>query len=45
MDHERIATTVLQGKVDGTRKREKPRTTWISAIEERNGFSLHCATK
>ena len=45
MDHERIAKTILQGKVEGTRKRGKPRTTWISAIEERNGFSLHRATE
>jgi hypothetical protein len=45
MDDARIAKTVLQGKVQGTRRRGKPRTTWASASEERSGMSLHQATE
>ena len=45
MDQEHIAKTVLHGKVEGTRRRGKPKTTWISAIEERNGKSLHRASE
>ena len=40
MDNERIAKILLQGKVDGTRRRGKPRTAWMSAVEERTGISL-----
>ena len=42
MDDERIAKLVLQGKVEGTGRRGKPRTTWMSAVvEERTWISLH----
>ena len=45
MEDERILNTVLQGKVEGARRKGKPRTTWMSAIEERHGFKLPRATK
>ena len=41
MNHELIANIVVQRKVEGTKRRRKSRTTWMSAIEERTGFSLH----
>ena len=45
MNNERIAKILLQGKVDGTRRRGKPRTAWMSAVEERTGIDLHRATE
>ena len=50
IDDERIAKIVLQGKVEGTTKivlqgirRGKPRTAWMSVVEERTRISLHRA--
>jgi hypothetical protein len=43
MDNSRIARIVVQGKVEGTRKRGKPRTSWLSTLEERSKISLHRA--
>ena len=43
--YERKAKTVLQGKMEGIRKRVKPRTTWMTSIEERTGISLHRVTE
>ena len=40
MDDERIAKIVLQGKVDGIKRKGRPRTAWMSAEEERTGISL-----
>lgn len=42
-DRKRIATTVLQGKVEGVRRRGKPRATWTSEVERRENLSLHQA--
>ena len=40
-----IARNTLQGKVEGSRRRGKPRTTWTRACEERSGLSLHQASQ
>ena len=45
MDDESIAKIELQGKMEGTRKRVKPRTAWMSAVEERTWIGLHRATE
>ena len=37
MDSERIAPTVLQGRVDGKRRQGKPRETWFSEVTKRYG--------
>ena len=44
LDRKRIALTVLQGKVEGVRRRGKPRATWISEVERREDLSLHRAS-
>jgi len=44
MNDERIAKTVVQGKVEGTRRRGKPRATWLKTFEERSKLSLHQAS-
>ena len=44
MHDERIAKTVVQGKVEGTRRRGKPRATWLKTFEERSKLSLHQAS-
>ena len=43
MDDQRIAKIVLQGKVDGIKRKGRPRTAWMSAAEERKGISVHRA--
>ena len=45
MNNNRIARNTLQGKVEGSRRRGKPRTTWTRACEERSGLSLHQASQ
>ena len=40
MDNERIAKIVLQEKMDGIKRKGRPRTAWMSAVEERTGISL-----
>ncbi len=44
MHDERIARTVLQGKVEGTRRRGKPRATWMGTVKDCSGMSLHQAS-
>ena len=45
MDDERIAKTVLQEKVEGTRRMRKSITTRMSANEERTEIKLNRAKK
>ena len=40
-----IAYTVLQRKMEGTRRRGKPRTNCVSAADERSKMSLHQASE
>ena len=40
MNDERIATIVLKGKVDGIKRKGRPRTAWVNAVEKRTGISL-----
>jgi hypothetical protein len=43
-DRKRIALNVLQGKVEGVRRRGKPSATWFSKIERRENLTLHQAS-
>ena len=40
MNDERIAKIVLKGKVDGIKRKGRPRAAWMSAVEKRTGISL-----
>ena len=40
-----LASTILQGKTQGTRNRGRPRTSWQSNITSWTGLSLHDATQ
>ena len=40
MNDERIAKIVIKGKIDGIKRKGRPRTAWMSAVEKRTGISL-----
>ena len=44
IDNESTANIILQEKVDDTRRRDNPRTTWMSAIKKKRSLTeLHRA--